>query len=487
LSNQALVGMMWATDSDLGVSRSVGSLIDLYGESPVFFNELFGQDQSSKNPRTQRIHALYDSAAFQALWLLDGGNIEKTMSLTLWSDLLSDLCAVGAHGWFYQMPFKDTRLAFEAVAKLIAFVTDSTIALENRGLIATDFFNQQTLDSVAGFTGRGEVECEGKSNVNALVAPYFINMDTRSYLGLQVALRECVYNEALRLKSRGHATHQIVHRLDERISAIFDHVTTRHTDRPVGQIYPLFHRQVLINAFAPFPEDLAYLDASAGEMYGHLNEQAKPNERLIISDLHEDGYLTEILPVFSGPAFVTAGMMGKLSPFNIALSLEDKGVEIDLDAILTGNIHSRTFVGKVVQYKGYSKELDQIFADFADLKDKTTAKAHRVMEYAQLILTAAPYSAQAKLGYVIAHIELRRYGLKSDETLTNKFRPTSLQHLICEDEDRMKAVLGYLENTGPLDHRILQWCGFGSEVLEKLSESDQDRLAEHYLGEDLGL
>jgi hypothetical protein len=481
LRTQVEGSLRWSVDEFTGETLPVDSLVDLQKHFPRVFIDVFMLEREFPGSVVSRTTALFESPAFQAIWLMDGGNVDSTLSKEMWRRLLSDLCEFGAHGWFYQMPFKDAELALEATSRLIEYVTESPLAQQYMDTEAQSAWNIKTLQSLIGFRKANSFEDASASEIKNLALHYFTAPEASTPLGLSTALEEFVYNEALRLKSRGHPVHQVVNRLGERISAVFDCVTSDSSYQHLGRIYPFFHRQVLINALAPFAGDLAYLDAMPGELYGHPHEKTTPDDKVFFANFKEEGFISALLHVFHGPTHILFSTEPKFAPFNIAMALEEKGIELDLNALLTGSITNRDFLLKAVQYKGYCVELDKLFASFPRLTDKASAHAYRIREYADHTLWTDSYSPDGKIGMMAAFIESGRASILSGKPL--KKRPDRF----IDRENLQDEALRYLQASGPMDHRLLQWCGFGSDVLTKLTETDQERLAEHFLGEDLGL
>lgn len=480
--------LMWTSGGSFGDSPCVASLLDLREEFPTVFEQVCGERKSGYGQLRDRSQKFFESPAFQAVWLLDGAQFTpQTVPLNLWSNLVDSLCRQGAHGWFYKMPFKDLALAFKAVNNLIAVVLDSPFAQSSLTWLGSSPWRREAFTSLQGFNVKPEFAVDTDKRLKWWVASYFTEESNGEAPDLRVALRDCVYNEALRLKSQGYPTHQVVHRLSERINLVFDQAFGDSGRVPVGQLYPLFHRQVLINALAAFPDDLAYLDASTAECYGHLSASASDDDRQLIRSMITQQQTSHLTTVFNGPAFMISDVEAAFTPYHVAMSLEDKGVPIDLELILTGHLNNAKFTHKAIvcdSQPKYCKALEALFASFPYYQDKSTPQALKIIDYAKLISPAAHYSHAAKFGFVVALIEIGRLHLAAGESLPSRHHHAEEFQ---DDASLWDEVLGYLQRTGPLDQRLLKWCGFGSEVLSKLSTKDQERLAEDYLEEDLGL
>ncbi|AYG47957.1 hypothetical protein DV532_27130 (plasmid) [Pseudomonas sp. Leaf58] len=479
--------LMWAAGGSFGDSPRISSLLDLREKFPKVFEQVCGERKAGHSQLRDRSQKFFESPAFQAVWLLDGAKFTpQTLPLALWSSLVENLCRQGAHGWFYKMPFQDPVLALKAVNNLISMVLDSPFALSSLTWLESSPWRREAFTSLQGFNVKPELAVDTDKRLKWRVASYFTEGNGEAP-DLRLALRDWVYNEALRLKSQGYPTHQVVHRLSERINLVFDQAFGDSQSLPVGQLYPLFHRQVLINALAAFPDDLAHLDASAAECYGHLSASASDSDRQLIRSLTTQQPTSHLTTVFNGPVFMISDVESAFTPYHVALSLEDKGVPIDLDLILTGHLNNHKFTHKAIvcdSQPKYSKALENLFASLPHFQDKSTPQARKIVDYATLISPPEHYSTAAKFGFVVGLIENARLKLANGEYLSSRHHPA---YEFQDDAPLWDEVLGYLQRTGPMDQRLLKWCGFGSDVLSKLSAEDQERLAEHYLGDDLGL
>ncbi|WP_410950964.1 hypothetical protein [Pseudomonas sp. S1(2024)] len=480
--------LMWAAGGSFGDSPRIGSLLDLREKSPKVFDQVCGERKSGHGQLRDRSQKFFESPEFQAVWLLDGAEFTpQTLPLPLWSNLVESLCRQGAHGWFYKMPFKDPALALKAVNNLISMLLDSPFALSSLTWLGSSPWRREAFSSLQGFNVNPEFAVDTDKRLKRWVASYFTEQSNGESPDLRLALRECVYNEALRLKSQGYLTHQVVHRLSERINLIFDQFFGDSQCLPVGRLYPLFHRQVLINALAAFPEDLAYLDASTAECYGHLSASSSDDDRQLIRSMIIQRPTSHLTTVFNGPAFMISDVQEAFTPYHVAMSLEDKGVPIDLDHILTGHLNNPKFTNKAIVCDSrwrHCKALENLFASLPHFHDKSTPQARKIIDYATLICPPENYSTAAKFGFLVGLIENARLKLAAGESLSCRHHPADEFQ---DDAPLWDEVLGYLQRTGPMDQRLLKWCGFGSDVLSKLSAEDQERVAEHYLGDDLGL
>lgn len=492
--------LMWGEGGSFGSSPSVNSLADLLKNYPDVFDRVIRPVREPGRQLKDRSQHFFQSAAFQAVWLQESQEVfESTFDFQTWLKLSYEIEDHGAHLWLHKMPYNDPGLCTGALWPLISFVFDSD-KVSKHDAEYDGPWNHGSSQSLRGFGLKPALGVDKNEQLKEDTVAFFAtNSLDRVPHSVHDALREMVYNEALRLKSCQYPTHQIVNRLEERIGLVFDQAVGKCTEIPsstIGRLFPLFHRQVLINALAGFPGDLAYLDAAPDECYGHIHRNAKPCDIDLVASLGDAAETRCLESIFWGPAFITSYTSCKFKPINFALSLEDKGVPLSMDAALTGSINSLAFIKDVITLKRVSPSLDAMFSDLTRNGGLSGKRALATITYAGYFSAVNELSLLGKTGYAIGLIELGRERVNSHlKNLANEenkhYRPLGTMgrpdRVVQSDPAIRSHILKYLKESGPLQHDMLQWCGFGHEVLSELDSADADNLSEHFLGADLGL
>lgn len=464
----------------------VTSLSDLIEFHPDVFNAVMFPKSVKGKVHNDRCHAFYKSPAFQAVLLQDDEKtFQANMHGNLWYTLSGDVGRTGAHSWLYQMPYKHMKRCEKSLFDLVAEVADSDLSR----ILGEGGWHQDAHQSLQGFNGERSFTDEPENLLLEKVSSLFSSGEIdRVPPSIHVALRDLVYNETLKLKSCGYSTHQVVSRLSERISIVFEKAVNACeyvSAETSSRLRPLFHRQVLINAFAPFAEDLAYLDALPKECYGHLHSKATVEDQELVVSLNNSPATSCLHQVFAGPlfAFEDVRTLGNSSPLEIGLWLERMGQPIDMNAVFTGSINDTTFRKETLLLGRHCSAVDQLFCDFLK-EDKSSHQALEVMTYCQNIPHLVQFSQGAIIGYAVALIEVALRNQFDGVPLSKYGRPGPVIH---GDPIISNGVLKYLKDTGIFTHEMLSWCGYGSEILCGLENQEIDVLAEQFLESDLGL
>jgi hypothetical protein len=436
-------------------------------------------------------------------WVMEGAPLTTGMVLFGHKDdptamqVLNEGCHFGAHNLLFRIGYKDSHLTLKALSFLLEKLHQQ---VENN----TDYYSPSgtSLDWLTlkpfgkPFVGVSSSSTTAVHNyldyfypeqfnhydnppdvtLKHLVNNAFADAKNASRpmnLMLNTVLNQLVLNTGLRFKGEGMQAPIIIERLtpvlEEIIQSQFGADYTISVEELAG-----FRRQVWVNLFSPFAEDLALLDVHPNELMGHPKNNPT------------DHWPHKTKSTMSGPIEFSRGDADYSATAAMARGLENMGHTLDLDVIMTGVLAESNDICSLIRLWGGCTTIDHLLERFATEGPTAIVRQHNL----QSTLTALDFErlpALAKLGFVAARIE---YGYESATLRKDKlFREDGYCPLksISGDPELKTEVLAYMAKFERVTAELMVWCGFDGEALNALGELATDDIKSSLLENDLGL
>jgi hypothetical protein len=436
----------------------------------------------------------------KAAWVMDGGNLADVMELMdvhtseLAPSLASDACTKGIHHFVFMIGYVDSTLSLKGASHLMHQLFHYTglnykkvrkqgIQIERLSLAG--FLKSPSLEIAdSAVTAERYFESFYRGKWKAQELPYdTIKTMTKAiyhqYLEekiecdepLDYLLRTLVYNPGLRFKARGLSTQAIIDRVQVPLCALTELMLSDRIEGDAQPVLDSFRRQVMVNLFSPFPEDLAYLEVRMAELIG------RPGMNNACPAL--------MLPTYKGPLSIFAGIADNKNTAKVAAGMENGGTTIDLCQALTGLLENFEEINELVSYKGTCELLEGYLRNVCwsgpgenDLVKYLYPLTYR-MDFSRLPM-------DSKIGFVGVWLEMAWERLQANLALDIN-DPDAPVGMLQADPDLRRFMVDWMVMNHRLDARMLHWCGYGGEVLERLGDQANDTLKAELLESDLGL
>lgn len=285
---------------------------------------------------------------------------------------------------------------------------------------------------------------------------------------IEKALLPLVYNHGYKLKARGLSGPEVLDRVSNRVEALLNFMPA------TPEFLRALERQILINLFSAFPEDLELLNAKPEELQGVMLNP------VLIKDPHAGlfrktlaGPLALFSPRSSSPLQHRGTQMVtffKATPYPLHLDMALNGYLQGLQEIinlaencpgrsqaveqflLDDNSRFNLHIG-LIRYLGEPKQLDA-YSDAAVLK-----------LFEMLILTD--------------DVSFSRYG--AEEIMP------SVAPVLSNRPHLFDSVVQILEEHGRLNPTLFEWCGFGAKELKALGKRATNELKSAHLEASMGI
>lgn len=434
----------------------------------------------------QSCREIFALPAFQACWLMDGGDPDAFCTAFTWRDFAQQACEVGPHSLLLKMEMNDPDLALRATGALIKQCFETPEGADAKKCAGAKIADSYQLAAFAGFNEVRDIIPDLPRTHAAAIKEQIEEMTlecTDLDESITLLLNTLVYTPGLKLKSQGLEAHQIIHNLSSEISAIFEFCTHElPLDVPLGKPYAAFLRQVLINLFSPFAKDLAFLDVYSGELVGNI--------RGVDSDRTTENFVRSVpgavlAPTFRGPVVAHSGQYGDKYFSDFSRAYKGFGVRLDPDAMFGGFIDDVALHRKIIRHHGPCKTVEKLMVDLcgsgtADLNKMNKATLYALEEQFEYL------SPNAKVGFIATRLEIGAKRLDGGET--RLWQDSDSPKPFLDNDPALKAdVLAYMRRNGLLDHALLEWCGFDSSLLKTLGDEASISLQESFLAQDLGI
>jgi hypothetical protein len=475
------------TQDSEGRTEEFDSLLSLYTKAPwiiKIFPTMQGQNLSDVNLSSCR--DIFALPAFQACWLLDGGHPDAFSTAFTWRNFAQQACEISVHALLLKMQMNDPDTALRATGALIRQCFEKHISSNHELYPSTKVADSFQLTALTGFNRAPDlVDTAPRDRKTELTEQIGLMVFGRIEMDESVALllKNLVYTPGLKLKSQGFQVHQIIHQLTPEIEAIFDFCTDWISPQtPLGKPYAAFHRQVLINLFSPFADDLAFLDAHPGELVGNISEvDADRSIEYFVRSI--DGAL--FAPTFAGPLVALAGKATEREAGDLYQGFEALGVKLDANLMFGGlmdNVHLRR---RVLRHHGWCQTVDSMlvslsYSGTSDLEKMETALLYaRDDQFEQ-------FTRLAKVGFIATRLE--KGARQIDSGVDRLWQSDECPRRFLDKDPALKSdVLAYMRRNALLDHALLEWCGFDSSLLATLGDEASISLQESFLAQDLGI
>lgn len=436
----------------------------------------------------------------KAAWVMDGGNLNDIMQIMdvhtseLAPTLASDACNKGIHHFVFMIGYVDSVLSLKGASHLMhqlfhytgsnykkvrkhgiqierlslaGFLKSPSLEITDTAVTAECFFE-------SFYRTKEKAQALSYDAIKAMAkGTYYQYLEEKIECDepLDYLLRTLIYNPGLRFKARGLSTQAIIDRLQVPLSALTEVMLTDRIEGDVEQVLESFRRQVMVNLFSPFPEDLAYLDVRMAELIG------RPGMNNTCPAL--------MLPTYKGPLSIFAGIADNKNAAQVAAGMENGGTVIDLCQALTGLLENYGEINELVTYKGTCELLEGYLRNVC----WSGPGENDLVKYLYPLTYCMDFSRlpmDSKIGFVGVWLEMGWERLQADMTL-DKNDPDAPTGYLEADPDLRRFMVDWLVMNQRLDARLLHWCGYGGEVLELLGEKANDTLKTELLESDLGL
>lgn len=475
------------------------SLVDLHRAHPNWLPDVmrsFSRQSTALTYSMQQkgLTACTQRLDFQAAWLLDGGTLTEVTQLMgvihgqYLRCLAEDTIEYGVHHPLLLIGFKDSMLSLSGAAKIL----ESLFHPDGDSYDVARLIGSQ-MDRIGLSSFENNLVFEGHEGETALLYQQWLYPSVQKVKGavdplvlvsktyeafianpktvdeaLQRTLNILVYAPFLKLKLRGASASDVCSFAGLMIDTIRNYVGNR---MQLGLNESVNIRpQILANLFSPFPGEFSDLSSHPDQLIGRTDSIENPRKILI--------------KTFQGPLGSFSGDRSHNHMGVIAEGLENAGCAIDLNRIMMhSHLEQHTSFGNLVEYKGACSTLNTLLAA---IETKGPPEGPMI----DLLKKYIPYlyfddlPAGAQMGYLAYRAAefVDTEGVYWSEA--GILEPSS--HMFWHPE--LKApLLAYLERNSLLTASVLNYFGYGSEILKELGDRAKDSLKEDLLGYDLGL
>lgn len=479
-------------------SYEVNNLYEAYGVAPKETIETLKKIRKSDH----EVDSFIESQAFLGAWFLDGGSLDeldpKSRSKTEGHDERNP----SAHWILFMLGYNDSCLALKATAESLKqrFETDHHV----KGARATDSFALTMRLSLMGFCGKANPASYLFSNpVTGLyldnlcpnvvtgaplkpIALTFLNeilthwkIEDSVSIGVFNKILKClIYNPGLRLKALGCQTEQIIGFLDPLIQALENKIDGWFGVVTASASKRVFKRQLYLNLFSPFAEDLRYLDAKPFELLGHPGF---------------DGSIPSfMLETLQGPYACHSGKQweGDAVP---SYQLSRLGLPVDADMVLEGALNNGLKAQMIFGEFGCSPCTGDWLLKLLDTEPGAEFSLGKLADI-ERFFSFEKHDKDAQLGIMALmavlgwkHQVSTKDSGKICELKGSGISDPSYRLKISENPELGRRLLAFMESHKLFDGALLHWLGFTSHDLAILNPTLLDECREFFLAQDLGL
>ena len=418
------------------------------------------------------------------------------------SEFQHDLVKYGLHGIHFRFFFNDTATTEIYTCKLADIMFDRSGESSHLGIVPlTGFslvsghledcidwyvideyaeeggyteYSEQELRAMCGPTNHPILPIEDKAAFRRLVNQKIFGdefpesrqaWDTASKI--ESALLPLVYNHGYKLKARGLSGLEVLARASSRVEALLSFLPAS------SEFLKALERQILINLFSAFPEDLELLNAKPEELQGVMLSPV-----LIESPLARffEKTLAGPLALFSPRHSVPDGHRGT----QIVNFFKATPYPLHLDLAVFGYLQGREEIINLAENcPGRSIAVEQLLLDESALFDPHVGLIRYLARPEQL--DAYSDSAVLKLIEKVILSDDVQFIRHRVETILPTVGP-----VLSKRPQMFEPVIKILEDNGRLNHTLFDWCGFGSKELKALGKRASIELKGIFLEESLG-
>lgn len=427
---------------------------------------------------------------FIAAWLMDGGKLVDLEDLIDLEKVGRNAYAHGAHHLLFHMGLKEPDFALKATCVLLDALYDYEHPDEFHKITVSQPISGRA--SLSGFMNR---PCMRPSFEDPFFQAYMSHqfprgvtpstltpssptivqelldhfsagcrdLSTQHYM-----LMTMIYNPGLRLKGAGFSCLQIVHHLQPVVKQIAEAFLEQ-----AGQPFisnadrKTFEHQVWANLFSPFPDDLACVNAEINELSGHPGRWARDTDDRLLSTLQ-------------GPIALFTGERSK----GVFEYFERIGMPLDLDDFFQGLLRDHSVTDGILWAVGRCNTTDAWLVRLVEEGPGNLELLTDLVSVAQS-LDYKKLDEPAKVGYLALLLEKARL-IKEHDKLW-KFTAQDPRSFLVDAPQLQAGLLDYMSRHNLLEFEWLDWCGYGSDILNKVAGPVSLDTKESFLCQDLGL
>jgi hypothetical protein len=343
---------------------------------------------------------------------------------------------------------------------------------EERGFID---FSEQELRMLCGPTNHPTLPIEDKAVFAQLVgSKIFKDVPPESRQAWQVAgkinnsLLPMVYNYGYKLKARGLPGHEVLARASSRVATLLSFLPA------TTEFLKALERQILINLFSAFPEDLELLNAKPEELQGVMLNP------VLIKDPHAGLFrktLAGPLALFSPRSSAPLQHRGT----QMVTFFKDTPYPLHLDMALNGYLQGlQEIINLAENCLGRSQAVEQFLLD-----DNSRFNLHiGLIRYLGEPKQLDAYSDAAVLKLfemliLTEDVSFSRYGAEE--------KMPSVAPVLSNRPHLFDSVVQILEDHGCLNPTLFEWCGFGAKELKALGKRATNELKSAHLEASMGI
>ena len=414
-----------------------------------------------------------------------------------------DLVTFGLHGIHFRMNLKNPSDRIDYTCKLANLMFDRGSNASRLGTVPItgySLLSERLDDAIEWYLGRGDVTENGyigfsagdiralcgltdktsqsideKQAFRQLLLKMIFNTDTLQHMQswdiaikVQNALLPLVYNYGYKLKASGLPGHEVLAKASSRIDSLLSFLPA------TSEFLKALERQILINLFSAFPEDLEMLSAQPEELQGVMLNPVllkEPMARFFSKTLA--GPMALFSPRYSAPASHRGTQIVSFfnaTPYPLHLDIAVRGYMLD----------RQEMVYLAENCPGRSSGVEQILLDDSLAFDPPMGLVKYLSQPEQL----KEYSDPAVLK-LIEHLIIGDVA-KSHRDKGVPVKTPSVAPVLSERPHLVEPIIKILEDQDCLNATMFEWCGFGVKELKALGKRAPSELKGLLLEESLG-
>jgi hypothetical protein len=335
-------------------------------------------------------------------------------------------------------------------------------------------YSEQELMALCGPTNHPILPIEDKAAFRRLVEQKIFGdefPESRHAWGtaakIEQALLPLIYNYGYKLKARGLPGHEVLVRASSRVEALLSFLPAS------SEFLKALERQILINLFSAFPEDLELLNAQPEELQGVMLNP------ILIKDTHVRFFqktLAGPLALFTPRYSASVGHRGT----QMVSFFKDTPYPLHLDMAVRGHLQGlQEIIHLAENCPGRSMVFEQLLLDDSTLFDPHIGLIRYLAEPEQL----ESYSDGAVLKLFEKVIINDDVHFVRDN---GKSQVPSVAPVFNQRPHLFEAVIQILEDNDRLNHTLFEWCGFGVKELKAIGKRAPSELKGAFLEDSLG-
>jgi len=427
---------------------------------------------------------------FISAWLMDGGSLIALEDLFDLEKIGRRAYAHGAHHLLFHMGLKEPDFALKATCVLLDALYDYEHPDEFHKITVSQPISGRA--SLTGFMNRPRLRPSSENqSFQAYIHHHFPDGVTPNTLApssptivqelLDLFSTGCrdlptqyfmlmamIYNPGLRLKGVGFSCLQIVHHLQPVVTQIAE-IFLEQAGQPFisNADRKTFEHQVWVNLFSPFPDDLACVNAEIHELSGYPGRWSKDTDERLLSTLQ-------------GPVALFTAERSK----GVFEYYERIGMPLDLDDFFQGLLRDHSVTDGILWAVGRCKTTDAWLVRLVEEGPDNLELLTDLVSVAQS-LDYTKLDEPAKVGYLALLLEKAKMIKKHDKLW--KFTTQDPRSFLVDAPQLQAGLLDYMSRHDLLDFEWLDWCGYDSDILNKVTGPVSLDTKESYLCKDLGL